>query len=117
MYQLSDSTDPHPDAGIQYRVWILHCEPWDLPPKAIALEPAESECFSASEARDYVAGFNASPDRPRALWAICVPVRMRLDRDIAPGAIVGQGRQLREARRRKNPQRIVCRRNGPRNCA
>jgi hypothetical protein len=77
-----------------FRVWILHCEPWepqhtsDVPLKAIALEPAETDCFSAVEARDYVVGFNASPERPQALWAIQVPVRMRLDRDMAPGALI-----------------------------
>lgn len=91
--------DPHlrsrvAPGGSQYRVWILHCEPWeprtleDVPRKAIVLEPAEPSCFSAREARDYVQGFNASPDRPQRLWAIRVPVRFRLDPELRPGTVI-----------------------------
>ncbi len=81
-------------ADPRYRVWILHCEPWqprtleDLPQRAIVLEPAESSCFSASEARDYVEGFNASPQRPHSLWAIRVAVRLRLDPELRPGTLI-----------------------------
>lgn len=81
-------------AEARFRIWILHCEPWeprhwhDLPPQAIVLEPAERICFSAAEARDYIAGFNGAPERPRSLWAVRVPVRLRLDRDMTPGTVI-----------------------------
>ena len=94
MHRDSVSMSPWSPGDPHYRVWILHCEPWeprnleDLPRKAIVLEPAEASYFSATEARDYVEGFNASPDRPCSLWAIRVPVRFRLDRQLRPGTVI-----------------------------
>lgn len=83
----------------RFRVWILHCEPWqpsgphDLPPRGIVLELAEPCCFSADEARDYVDGFNSAPRRPPSLWAVSLPVRLRLDSEPRPGAILHHGRR------------------------
>lgn len=93
--------------GELFRVWILYCEPWeprhatDIPPRGVAVEPAETGCFSAAEARDYVEGFNGSPERPRALWAIRVPVRLRWDRDIAPGDLIRLDRAPGDADRHR----------------
>lgn len=88
-----------PASPPRFRVWILHCEPWkprhwdDVPPRAIALEPAEAGCFSAREARDYVEGFNTSPERPPRLWAMRVPIRWQVDVELRPGAVLDSRRR------------------------
>ena len=69
---------------------------WDeLPPNALALEPAEAECFSADRARSYLAGFNQQMlgDRLR-LWALAVPVQVAYDGDLRAGDRL-DGRQLK----------------------
>jgi len=65
----------------RYRVWIVACRHGpparcsDVPPDAIALEPAEEGTFSAAQAARYVAAFNrAVLGGHRRVWAVAVPV-------------------------------------------
>lgn len=76
----------------RYRVWIANCADWqardwqDLPPAATALEPAEGNSFSASEALAYVESFNRSAlHRGDSRWAVVVPVRVRYEGDLRRG--------------------------------
>src|SRR5262249_10952103 len=82
------------DRKEMYRVWILHCQPWeprnpaDIPPRGIVLELAEKELFTGDEARDYVEGFNISPERPHSVWVIRIAVRWQTERQVIPGAVI-----------------------------
>ena len=75
-----------------FRVWIASYDNWrpagwdETPPVAVAVAPAEHDCFTADEAAAYLAGFNtcASDDSP-GLWAIAVPVAIRYEGDPLPG--------------------------------
>ena len=78
-----------------YRVWIAkitHWEPknWgDVPPEAIALEPAEEDAMSAAQAATYLRAFNQAVLRhdPR-VWAIALPVALQYEGDPQPGQTV-----------------------------
>ena len=65
----------------RYRVWLVtyrHREPSrcsDVPPDAVALEPAEEGAFSAVEAARYVEAFNrAVLGGRRRIWAVAIPL-------------------------------------------
>lgn len=65
----------------RYRVWIVACSQGlpprcsDVPPDAIALEPAEEGTLSAGQAARYVEAFNrAVLGARRRIWAVAIPV-------------------------------------------
>jgi hypothetical protein len=104
------------DATMQcYRIWIAGYDDWqpsywhDVPPRAIALEPAEAAALSAAQAQSFLEGFNSqmlhsrieerqieerqsrrSPSRQAAkrLWAVAVPVTVLYEGDARAGETV-----------------------------
>lgn len=74
-----------------YRVWLAEYEGprprrWsDVPRRARAVEPAEPHCVTAAAAREFVEGFNRVRRNDR-LWAVAVPVVVRIDGEPRPGA-------------------------------
>ena len=105
---MSDSSAPR--SG-RYRVWkVRHATSWrptawdEIPPDAVAVEPAAGECLAAEEARLFLAGFNqamltagplsAPPDEVPTpsvsdpelpLWAVAVPVEVEYRGDLRRG--------------------------------
>jgi hypothetical protein len=82
--------------GIRYRVWIVRYEGWqpdswcDVPPGAIAVEPAERKTMSILRARRYVEAFNRVAQEGRQKkWAVALPVTIRYEGDPRPGEPVG----------------------------
>jgi hypothetical protein len=81
-----------------FQVWIVAYENWqpaawnDVPPRAVALEPAEPALLTAVEAAQFVAGFNQTMiEEPRNLWAVPVPVVLRQECRLVPGLSVTAG--------------------------
>ena len=79
----------------RYRVWIVTCEGWqpqsasEVPPHAIALEPAEEGLMSAAEAGAYLEGFNQTAvELHTGRWAVMVPITVRYEGDLAAGGVV-----------------------------
>jgi hypothetical protein len=77
----------------RFRVWIAVYRDWqpghyrDLPPQAIALEPAEPGTMSARQARRYVGAFNrVALARGKKVWAVALPVAVSYRGDARPGA-------------------------------
>ena len=86
-----------------FRIWIADCSDWrpsgwnDVPPRAVALEPAEEGCLRADEAREFLAAFNAQMlSSPRQIWAVALPVSIRFEGDPTPGQQVSGHRFARE---------------------
>ncbi len=78
------------------RVWIVRygeAAPagWhEVPPGAVAIEPAEGQTMTAKRARRYVEAFNrAALDGTQKIWAVALPVRVRYDGDPRPGEPLG----------------------------
>lgn len=78
-----------------FRVWITRYERWrpvswdDLPPRATAVEPADTAAMSAREAIRFLEGFNRTMlARLLPVWAIAVPVTIHYEGDLHIGAIV-----------------------------
>ena len=76
----------------RFRVWIAGYDHWqprdyrDIPPAAVAMEPAEEGTMSQSQAAVYVEAFNrAALGRRRKIWAIALPVTLRYEGDPRPG--------------------------------
>jgi hypothetical protein len=85
-------TDPPPP---RFRIWIASFQDWqpsawqDVPPRAVALEPAAGEALSAAEAQAFLEGFNGRMlAEHKRLWAVAVPVVIRFDGDAQPGESV-----------------------------
>ena len=79
-------------ARTRCRVWIVRYEGpqpagWrDVPPAAVALEPAEPGTMSARRAGRYVEAFNrAALAGRRKVWAVALPVTVRYEGDAQPG--------------------------------
>jgi hypothetical protein len=79
----------------RFRVWIVRYDDWEpenlrgVPPRAVALEPAERGTMSASEAASYAEAFNrAALATSRKLWAIAIPVQLRYEGDPRPGEVL-----------------------------
>ena len=77
------------------RVWIVRygeAAPagWhDVPSGAVAIEPAEGQTMTASQAKRYVEAFNrAAVGGARKVWAVALPVRVRYDGDPRPGEAI-----------------------------
>jgi len=76
-------------------VWIAAYQDWqpagcqDMPPQAVALEPAEEGTMSARQARRYVLAFNrVALSQGRGLWAVALPVALRYEGDPQPGQVL-----------------------------
>jgi len=77
------------------RVWIVRygeAAPtgWhDVPPGAVAIEPAERHAMTASRAKRDVEAFNrAALARGRKVWAVALPVTIRYEGGPRPGELV-----------------------------
>ena len=78
--------------GARYRVWIVQYQGWrpegwhDVPPGAIAVEPAERGTMTARQARQYVETFNrAVQSGPQTVWAVALPVTIGYVGEPKPG--------------------------------
>jgi hypothetical protein len=78
-----------------FRVWITRYERWrpaawdEVPPRATAVEPADSSAMSARDAVRFLEGFNRTMlARLVPIWAIAVPVTIHYEGDLRVGAIV-----------------------------
>ncbi|HVU85944.1 MAG TPA: hypothetical protein VHD36_01400 [Pirellulales bacterium] len=78
----------------RYRIWIAKFQDWqprswrDLPREAVAVELAESGCFSANDALAYIEGFNrVAIGRSDHRWAVAMPV-IAYEGDPAPGELI-----------------------------
>lgn len=81
-----------PGGSRRFRVWIAVCENWqptawnDVPAAAVACEPVADALYDEREAAAFVQGFNqAMLAEPRQLWAVAVPVTLRLEGDAQAG--------------------------------
>jgi hypothetical protein len=81
--------------GSLFRVWIARYEKWrpvswdELPPRATAVEPADTAAMSAREAIRFLEGFNRTMiARLLPVWAIAVPVTIQFEGDLHIGDIV-----------------------------
>jgi hypothetical protein len=95
---MKDTSHPR---GERFRVWIARYDHWqpggygEVPPAAIAVEPAEQATMSGDEASTYVEAFNrAALGRPAKLWAVAVPVSVRYEGEPQPGQTI----EVRDAR-------------------
>jgi len=96
--------------GGRFRVWITQYDRWqpeaygDVPPAAVALEPAENDLMSAAEAAIYVEAFNREAlRRPQKIWAIAVPVTFWIAGEPDAGVLL---RDLATAGAQKSPPRV-----------
>jgi hypothetical protein len=78
--------------GNRFRVWIARYARWQpagyrqVPPAAVAVEPAEEGTMSVEEAATYVEAFNrAALGRSARLWAVALPVSVRYEGEPRPG--------------------------------
>jgi hypothetical protein len=81
----------------RYRVWIVRYEGpaprhWlDVPPGAVAVEPAENRAMTARQARHYIESFNREVCKGvRKIWTVAVPVTIRYEGDPQPGRVIVQ---------------------------
>ncbi len=86
---MQSSTERAPEV---YRVWLAGYGDWqprrwsDVPPKSVALRPAEPGCMTADQAAQYVESFNlAMLARPKHVWAVGVRVAVHYSGDLFPG--------------------------------
>lgn len=91
---------PSLPAAARFRVWIARYDNWfpadsrAMPPRAVALEPAEEEPMSVEEAEVYVRAFNREAlARSCQLWAVALRVAVRYEGDPQPGQVLELGRQ------------------------
>lgn len=98
----------------QYRLWIGRVGHWrprcwqDLPPRFVALEPADDSCYSAKHALAFLEGFNRQMLATRGRhWAVALAIEIRSGGDFAPPRLFS-GHQLR----RDGPMRALHRRHG-----
>lgn len=80
-----------------FQVWIVAYQNWrpqnwtDVPPGAVAIEPAVPSLMPAREAIEFLHGFNRTMLRqPRNLWALPVPVAVRYECRVVAGGIIQQ---------------------------
>lgn len=78
-----------------FRLWIATYADWspahwsDSPPQARALELVEDAAYSADEAALFLEGFNSAMlELQRPIWAVAVPIVVRYEGDVQPGAAV-----------------------------
>ncbi|MGD9645211.1 MAG: hypothetical protein AB7U73_05830 [Pirellulales bacterium] len=98
-----------------FRVWLVGFEQWqptawyDMPPRAVAIEPADDACMSPDEATLFVQGFNETTlARHGQIWAIPVPVLVRYEHDLEPGQCLAAAAIIAGA-----PQPLKARLNQP----
>ena len=75
-----------------FRVWLVGFDRWqpttwyEMPPEAVAIEPADDACMSGDAATLFVQGFNETTlARHSQIWAIPVPVQVTYEHDLVPG--------------------------------
>jgi hypothetical protein len=83
------------DWPAQYRVWIAAYRNWtprsccDVPSHGVALEPAEMDTMSASQAARYVEAFNrAALAQDRKIWAVAILITVRYDGEPRRGQLL-----------------------------
>jgi hypothetical protein len=97
-------TDTRPEPARQheplFRVWIADYRDWlpkrwnEVPPAAVALQPAEEGCLVAEKARAFLKGFNRQMlAEAKPLWAVALPVCVQYQGDAQPGQRI-QGHQF-----------------------
>ena len=76
-----------PLSGVDRSVRGVRAQGWhDVPPGAVAIEPAEGQDMTVRQARRYVEAFNrAALGGARKVWAVALPVRIRYEGDPRPG--------------------------------
>ncbi len=81
MSQPSELCPAHATPSPRYCVWIVDRGDWqptdalDVPPRLLAIEPAEERCLSALEAEAYISGFNQQALATHLpYWAVRVPL-------------------------------------------
>jgi hypothetical protein len=82
----------------RFRIWIAGYSDWrptawyDVPPRAIALELAEADPLSASQAQAFLEGFNGQMLlEEKRLWAVAVPIVVDYQGDARAGEnVAGQ---------------------------
>jgi hypothetical protein len=103
-YQADFGRAGEPTPGPLYRIWIAEVRDWqpvhwyDVPPAAIAWQPAEAGCFAADHACGYLESFNRqmlADSRP--LWAVALPVRIEVAGDVQAGERIAGYRFAPEA--------------------
>lgn len=87
--------DARREPRLLFRIWVVRYEQWrpgawdELPPRAVAVEAAESAPLSANEAARFIEGFNGTMLLRRCqLWAVAVPVSIRYEGDLRAGQTV-----------------------------
>jgi hypothetical protein len=79
----------------RYRVWIAAVSDWqpqectDVPPNAVAIEPAEEGTMSVRQAVGYVRAFNrVLLGKHPKVWAIAFPVTTRYEGEPEQGEMI-----------------------------
>ena len=94
-----------------FRVWLVGFDRWqpttwyEIPPEAVAIEPADEDCMTGDAATLFVQGFNEiTLARHSQIWAIPVPVHVTYEHDLVPGQrllaaaiVAGAPKRLKEA--------------------
>ncbi len=75
-----------------FRIWVVRYARWrpgawsDLPPRSLAVAPAESSPLPVEEALPFLEGFNRTMlTRRDRLWAVAVPITIRYQGDLRVG--------------------------------
>ncbi len=78
-----------------FRIWIAGYQDWfptrwnEVPPTAVALQPAEEGCLVAEKARAFLKGFNRQMlAQAKPLWAVALPVCVQFAGDAHCGQSV-----------------------------
>lgn len=86
---------PTAQASEVYRVWLTGYVDWeptswsDVPPRSVAIRPAEPGCMTSEQAAVYIQSFNqAMLSKPKNVWAVGVCVAVQYQGDLTPGQTV-----------------------------
>ena len=87
-----DHAQHKPRARALFRIWVVRYGRWrpgvwsDLPPRSLAVAPAESSPLPVEEALPFLEGFNRTMlTRRDRLWAVAVPVTILYQGDLRVG--------------------------------
>jgi hypothetical protein len=85
------------------RVWLAEYDGprprrWsDVPRRARAVAPLDPRCVPTAAANEFVEGFNRARRNDR-LWAVAVPVVVRIDGEPRRGQVIRRPRRIRPGR-------------------